>query len=530
MAIQLRRGTNAQWEALKGNIVVGELATTTDTERAFLGTGNGTYFEMANIDLIADEFDSSVSYASGDCCIQQGKLYQFTSAHNGAWTGSDVEQITIGDIMGDNIGDSVPSTVRSAILALFEAAAYAETGLGDEIAVIESWASEVTSISLSADTLSINGDTPQTLVATTVPTGSTVVWSSSDDTIATVTNGVVTGVSNGNCTITASAGNKSATCAVTVTGFATLESISAVYTQSGTVYDTDSLDSLKSDLVVTATYSDSTTATVPSTAYTLSGTLTEGTSTITVLYGGKTTTFTVNVTEAVELVSISAVYTQSGTVHDTDSLDSLKADLVVTATYSDSTTETVPSTDYTLSGTLAAGTSTITVSYGGKTATFSVTVSDMYHLALTDGDFQIQAGAISWDSTHDVYTNTSSNSLNGRRNIYVNDGPKPYFTTTDNATYTITDPPQYPIPIPADATSVTYTVTPSTQFMGVRIISYNSSTDKYSNINDIGWKQGSYTQALTASANKYLTMALKYNSAGSTYPTEPSEITIDFGE
>jgi hypothetical protein len=46
---------------------------------------------------------------------------------------------------------------------------------------------------------------------------------------------------------------------------------------------------------------------------------------------------------------------------------------VVTANYSDGTSETV--TDYTLSGTLAEGTSVVTVSYGGKTDTFSVTVS-----------------------------------------------------------------------------------------------------------------------------------------------------------
>lgn len=98
MAIQIRRGTDAQWEALKGNIVVGELATTTDTERAFLGTGNGTYFEMANIDLIADEFDSSVSYAEGDVCIYQGKLYQFTANHSGAWSGTDVEQVTASEV------------------------------------------------------------------------------------------------------------------------------------------------------------------------------------------------------------------------------------------------------------------------------------------------------------------------------------------------------------------------------------------------------------------------------------------------
>lgn len=74
-----------------------------------------------------------------------------------------------------------------------------------------------------------------------------------------------------------------------------------------------------------------------------------------------------------DLVSISAVYTQSGTVYDTDTLDSLKSDLVVTALMSDQTTR--PVTDYTLSGTLTEGTSTITVSYGGKTTTFTVTVS-----------------------------------------------------------------------------------------------------------------------------------------------------------
>ena len=74
---------------------------------------------------------------------------------------------------------------------------------------------------------------------------------------------------------------------------ANLSSITAVYTQSGTVYDTASLDDLKPDLVVTAHWSDNTTSTV--TTYTLSGTLTEGTSTITVAYGGKTTTFTVTV-------------------------------------------------------------------------------------------------------------------------------------------------------------------------------------------------------------------------------------------
>lgn len=74
------------------------------------------------------------------------------------------------------------------------------------------------------------------------------------------------------------------------------------------------------------------------------------------------------------LVSISCVYTQSGTVYATDSLDSLKDDLVVTALYDDTSTGTI--TAYVLSGTLTVGTSIITVSYGGKETTFSVTVSE----------------------------------------------------------------------------------------------------------------------------------------------------------
>ena len=75
----------------------------------------------------------------------------------------------------------------------------------------------------------------------------------------------------------------------------------------------------------------------------------------------------------VNLSSITAVYTQSGTIYDTASLDDLKPDLVVTAHYDNATTQVI--TNYTLSGTLTEGTSTITVSYGGKSTTFNVTVS-----------------------------------------------------------------------------------------------------------------------------------------------------------
>lgn len=86
--------------------------------------------------------------------------------------------------------------------------------------------------------------------------------------------------------------------------------------------------------------------------------------------------------EAESVVSISASFVQgSAKIYDTDNLDSIKQYLTVTATYMDQTSRTV--TDYTLSGTLSEGTSTITVHYGGKTTTFNVTVTWGYKLKQT---------------------------------------------------------------------------------------------------------------------------------------------------
>ncbi len=75
-----------------------------------------------------------------------------------------------------------------------------------------------TKVTLSNTTLSFDDLTPKTLTATVQPANSTdkVVWSSSDEAVATVVNGVVTPKKTGNCTITAKAGNVSATCEVTI--------------------------------------------------------------------------------------------------------------------------------------------------------------------------------------------------------------------------------------------------------------------------------------------------------------------------
>ncbi|MBE6997660.1 MAG: DUF4430 domain-containing protein, partial [Ruminococcaceae bacterium] len=78
----------------------------------------------------------------------------------------------------------------------------------------------VTGITLDQTTASVEEGKTVTLTATVEPGNATnklVVWTSGDESIATVTNGVVTGVKAGTVTITATAGGKSASCAVTVT-------------------------------------------------------------------------------------------------------------------------------------------------------------------------------------------------------------------------------------------------------------------------------------------------------------------------
>jgi hypothetical protein len=114
---------------------------------------------------------------------------------------------------------------------------------------------------------------------------------------------------------------------------------------------------------------------------TVSGTMpTPGnTSTMTISYGGKSTTVSVTMEAAAPtLTGLTATYT-GGAVAAGTTLDQLNE--VVKATYSDGTTSAAltKGTDYTLSGTLTPGqTNTITVTgkgtYAGFTTTFSVTV------------------------------------------------------------------------------------------------------------------------------------------------------------
>lgn len=77
--------------------------------------------------------------------------------------------------------------------------------------------STVTDLSVSPTTATVAVGAATTITATTTPEGANVIWRSSNNNVATVANGVVTGVAAGTAVITASAGNYAASTTVTVT-------------------------------------------------------------------------------------------------------------------------------------------------------------------------------------------------------------------------------------------------------------------------------------------------------------------------
>jgi hypothetical protein len=133
-------------------------------------------------------------------------------------------------------------------------------------------------------------------------------------------------------------------------------------------------------LTITASYSDGTSADVTSLMTWTPSPLTAGTTSVTGTYQGLTVTITgLTVNAAAVTLSSISVTTEptKGTYTVGDTLDT--TGLVITATYSDDSTQVI-SSGYTLSpanGSVlsTAGSQTITVTYSGKTTTFSVTVN-----------------------------------------------------------------------------------------------------------------------------------------------------------
>ena len=82
---------------------------------------------------LADEFDATAAYEIGDVVKYEDVLYKFNTAHAaGAWTGSDVDAVTVVDLVDaadtaiDNVDNRVDSVVADLAPAFVAANAYSE--------------------------------------------------------------------------------------------------------------------------------------------------------------------------------------------------------------------------------------------------------------------------------------------------------------------------------------------------------------------------------------------------------------------
>lgn len=213
---------------------------------------------------------------------------------------------------------------------------------------------------------------------------------------------------------------------------------------------------------------------------------------------------------SINVTSIAAVYEQSGTVYTTDSLDVLRDDLTVTAYYDNGTSAVV--NDYTLSGTLTVGTSAITVSYGGESTTFNVTVSALNaYWDIGHGFYQKTVGA----NTYLLVTESATNA----RAIYVRDDAEYPPLLHDGTPVTETD--MYAIQIPDGATGVRIT-SPSDVYPAAYDLVYNASaSEKWLRLSTTGWLEPATASVFNFSTSAtHYTLSCKHGSAGTAAVTQ----------
>ena len=260
---------------------------------------------------------------------------------------------------------------------------------------------EQTTIAVSGITidssLSIEKGKTATLTASVTPenaTNKTVTWSTSDGSVATVADGVVSGVKAGTATITAKAGEKTATCAVTVVDPApTTVAVTGVTLNpttlelevggTGTVAATVAPENA-TDKTVTWSSDKTDIVTVDSTGKVTA--VKEGTTTITAKAGEKTATCTVTV-KAKGTVSVTGVTVNPTTVKlDVGKTTVLGVTITpenatekgVTWKSSDESKATVDAKGCVTAKAEGTVTITATTKDGSKTASCTVTISKSY--------------------------------------------------------------------------------------------------------------------------------------------------------
>ena len=352
-----------------GVVIAKKVGETTITAKA------GDKTATCRITVVATEV-TSVTLDKTTASLRAGETVTLTATVN-------PDDATDKTVTWSSSDETIATVSNGVVIAKKVGAAIITAKAGDKTATCEVTvlATDVTSVTLDKTTASLKAGESVTLTATVNPddaTDKTVTWTSSDQTVATVSNGVVTAKKVGTATITAKAGDKTATCQVTVVATevtsVTLNKTTASLRAGETVTLTATVNpSDATDKNVTWTSSDQTIATISNGVVTAKKV---GTATITAKAGDKTATCLVSVlTTDVTSVTLDKTtaslragetVTLTATVNPSDATDK-----TVTWSTSDQTIATVSNGVVTAK---KVGTATITAKAGGKTATCTITV------------------------------------------------------------------------------------------------------------------------------------------------------------
>lgn len=374
---------------------------------------------------------------------------------------------------------------------------------------------DVTSGSTS---LSVNGTA--TLTATLKNTTGTVAWSLVENTptgtgnvvqISTDGNSVtVTGKKDGTVKVRAAlAGCDNVDTLFTVTK--ALSSIAVTTAPSTTTY-TEGQSFSTTGMVVTATYDDGSTSTPSDYTYSPNGALTPSDTTITISYGGKSTTQAITVNaKVVASIAVKTLPTKNS-YHSGDSFES--AGLEITVTYEGGSTADITS-GFTISPATytftdadeTAGSKTFTVSYSGKSTTFNVTVaavtgpiaSGRYYIMNSDKTYGLNAVAATSGSPTALDLSSSDNEMtafdvtlkaDNEYEISVTISETKYYlvcnttaTSSSNTSIRVTSSPAslkslyWNLEDPAGETEGAYTVKENTTGTTYRYLACYSTTD-----------------------------------------------------